>query len=248
MKRPHLLVLGGTREAVSLVQRVVPLWKVTTSFGWSRVRLPGSFHHIGGWGGVEGLCQYLLDRSIEAVIDATHPFSIRISRSVGQACGAVGIPCLRLERARWSRHPDDRWIEVSDFTTAAQSLPPSRRVLLTIGRRELRPFAVRDDLDLIARTFEPDDSFENIVMIRGRRYSDLDWEYHLLKRYKIDWMVTKNSGGEPWKLIAARHLGIPIVMIDRPEPLEDGVKVRGEVEEGLRWLEAVYHRIIGRSR
>ncbi|MET0316574.1 MAG: precorrin-6A/cobalt-precorrin-6A reductase, partial [Rhodococcus fascians] len=40
----------------------------------------------------------------------------------------------------------------------------------------------------------------------------------LMRAHRIDTMVTKNSGGAMTdaKLAAARRLGVPVVMIDRP--------------------------------
>ena len=215
-KKPHALIVAGTREGMTLTDRLVQtnLWTVTVSMAWKRVGVKGALCHVGGWGGVEGLCQYLLDRSVAAVVDATHPFSVRISRSVQQACDWVGVPRLRLERTEWSRVSGDRWIYASNYTTAAESLPSSRRVLLTIGRRFLDPFAVRTDVDVIGRAFEP--SVQTIPMLRAPFFPTPDWEHRFLRRHKIDILVTKNSGGNASKLIAARDLGIPVVMIERP--------------------------------
>ena len=50
------------------------------------------------------------------------------------------------------------------------------------------------------------------------------FETALLRAWQIDALVSKNSGGAATiaKLDAARALGIPIIMIDRP-PVPDGV-------------------------
>ena len=53
----------------------------------------------------------------------------------------------------------------------------------------------------------------------------------------IDALVTKNSGGAATaaKLVAARELGVPVVMVDRP-PCPPGPTV-GEVSGAMAWVE-----------
>ncbi|MBI2360035.1 MAG: precorrin-6A/cobalt-precorrin-6A reductase, partial [Deltaproteobacteria bacterium] len=46
--------------------------------------------------------------------------------------------------------------------------------------------------------------------------------------------VAKNSGGDDAKLAAARRLGIPMVLVERPA-LPDGERA-GTVEEAVAWL------------
>src|SRR5690554_2198364 len=53
---------------------------------------------IGGFGGAEGLRRYLEVESVDAVVDATHPFAARMSMNTVAACEAAGLPMLRLER------------------------------------------------------------------------------------------------------------------------------------------------------
>jgi len=54
----------------------------------------------------------------------------------------------------------------------------------------------------------------------------------------IEWVVVKNAGGQNSrsKLDAARELGLPVVMINRPE-LPDA-HVVGSVDAALKWVRA----------
>ena len=63
----------------------------------------------------------------------------------------------------------------------------------------------------------------------------LDGEMNLMSHYKIDALVTKNSGGQlvTAKLTAARRLGIPVLMINRP-PAPAGPWSRSQ-QEVLTW-------------
>ena len=75
-----------------------------------------------------------------------------------------------------------------------------------------------------------------IVVARGpfRLEDDLD----LLRAHGTELLVTKNAGGTgaEAKILAARTLGIPVIMIDRPE-LPDR-PVRGTVAGIMDWLHA----------
>ena len=65
----------------------------------------------------------------------------------------------------------------------------------------------------------------------------LQSERSLLQEYKIGAIVSKNSGGDATyaKIIAARELGITVVMVQRP-PVPEGEKV-ADVKSVLAWLE-----------
>jgi precorrin-6A/cobalt-precorrin-6A reductase len=65
----------------------------------------------------------------------------------------------------------------------------------------------------------------------------VDDELALLRRHRIDVIVTKDSGGTMTaaKLSAARRLGLPVVMVDRP-PVPDGVPVVPTVADAASWV------------
>jgi precorrin-6A/cobalt-precorrin-6A reductase len=65
----------------------------------------------------------------------------------------------------------------------------------------------------------------------------VDDEVALMQSHDVDVVVTKDSGGgmTAAKLVAARRLGIPVVLVRRP-PLPAGVPVVATVEDALRWL------------
>ena len=59
---------------------------------------------IGGFGGAEGLARYLGARTIDAVVDATHPFAGDLAQRRAAAARA-GVPLLALARPPWRKAP-----------------------------------------------------------------------------------------------------------------------------------------------
>jgi precorrin-6A/cobalt-precorrin-6A reductase len=233
-----VLILGGTAEAAALARGLSGVGVITSLAGRTRspAALPGEVR-VGGFGGADGLAVYLKERGITAVVDATHPFAATISRHAEAACRQRPTARLMLARPAWEMRPGDRWIEVDDMAAAVGAIPEGARVFLTVGRQELAPFAVRTDVWMLARVIDPpDEPLPGITFVKGRGPFDLAAERGLLVEHGITMIVAKNSGGEASypKLIAARELNIPVIMVRRPAP-PPGDSV-GTVEEALEWL------------
>jgi precorrin-6A/cobalt-precorrin-6A reductase len=242
MKR--VLILGGTGDAIALATRAaqIPEIEVITSLA-GRTQNPsnpiGSLR-VGGFGGVTGLIDYLRDRHIQILIDATHPFAAQISWNAATAASTVGIPHLMLVRPVWGGTSGDRWIEVEHHQAAAAALPGlAQRVFLTIGRQELSAFANLEPIWFLMRMIDPPlpgAIAPNGELLLERGPFTLADERSLLKKYAIEAIVSKNSGGAATyaKIIAARELSIPVVMVQRPVvPASAQVTT---VEQALTWL------------
>lgn len=194
---------------------------------------------VGGFGGVDGLINYLHAEKIARVVDATHPFAAQMSAHAIAACTAVSIPLLALERAPWQRQPGDRWIDVADFVVAAEALGEvPRRVFLGIGRTQLAPFAGHPQHFYLVRLVDPPRvplPLQAEVMI-GRGPYDVAGDRAVLTHHRIDIMVTRDAGGDgaSAKIDAARELGLPVIMVRRPFiPVREKVE---SVAEVMRWL------------
>ncbi len=179
--------------------------------------------HRGGFGGVSGLVDYIRQESIDLVVDATHPFAVRMSRNALCACAMTDCPRLVFDRPEWHRRLGDDWILAPDIIDAAritQRIGQPRRVLLTVGSRDWRYFADSPH-DLFVRGIEkPVDLPARARFIDCRPPLSLEDEKDLLVRHKIDLVVSKNSGADQVraKLDAARAVSIKVVMIARPPP------------------------------
>ena len=195
---------------------------------------------IGGFGGAEGLARYLGANRIDALLDATHPFATEISANAAAASSAAGVPWLALLRPPWREAAGDRWVRVADIEAAAQALGAQpRRVFLTIGRKDLAPFLRTPHAYVVRSVDSPpaDDLPAGAIAIAARGPFAVEDEERLLRRHRIDALVTKNSGGTATaaKLAASRRLGIPVVMVDRPPGLGPAVET---VDEAWDWLVA----------
>ncbi|GGR69038.1 precorrin-6A reductase [Streptomyces humidus] len=252
----HVLILGGTAEARRLAEllRAVPDLKVTSSLA-GRVaapRLPPGEVRVGGFGGVEGLTAWLREHAVDAIVDATHPFAGTIGFHAAAAAAAVKVPLLALRRPGWAPVEGDRRHEANSPAEAAALLPAlGRRIFLTTGRMSLAAFAGLDDLWFLVRSVEapepPCPSAMEVLLDRGP--FTLDGERELLRRHRVDVLVTKDSGGEATapKLTAAREAGLPVVVVRRP-PAPAGVPVVPDPQEAARWIGAWLDRIPDRDR
>ncbi|WP_309745015.1 MULTISPECIES: cobalt-precorrin-6A reductase [unclassified Chamaesiphon] len=241
MKR--LAIVGGTGEAMqlaALASDLPGLAVIMTLAG--RTREPKAIAgnvRIGGFGGEAGLVEYLQTEKIDLIIDATHPFASRMSWHVASAATQVGIPRLMLVRPAWTRSLGDDWIEVASVEAAVTAIPAwAERIFVTIGRQQLAPFAGLTRWCLMRSIDPPDPSIPlppgKLLLDRGP--FSLDREREILTEYRIQAIVSKNSGGDATyaKIIAARELGLPVVMVQRP-PAPEGERV-ADVASAIEWL------------
>jgi len=251
MARARILVLGGTGEGFRLAERlaVIPGTDVISSLAGRTPapKVPVGAVRRGGFGGPDGLTVYLTTERIAAVIDATHPFASRMSRNAALACAAADIPIVHVWRPGWSRAAGDDWREVETITDAAAAIPGDAGLtFLTTGKTQLWAFAGHDDVPFLARVVSPIPSRDRerglpaqLSFIYDRGPFDLDAERLLLTERGVKLIVTKNSGGDAAyaKLIAARELAIPVIMVRRPDA-PDGTCV-ADADAALAWLTAL---------
>ena len=240
----RVLILGGSTESSELSRLLAGDHRLETTLSLAGRTLKPRPQPVptrtGGFGGADGLAAWLAQESIEAVVDATHPYADQISSNAVTACGRLALPLATILRPAWQAQPGDNWLTVPNAKAAADALGPQpRRVFLSLGRLELGAFASAPQHHYVARSIEPPDVAlpPDIDLILDRGPFDEQAETALLMREKIDMIVSKNSGGAATypKITATRKLGIPVVMIARP------LKVHGHAvthpAEAVTWLE-----------
>ncbi|MGE3307763.1 MAG: cobalt-precorrin-6A reductase [Rhizobiaceae bacterium] len=241
----RILILGGTGDARALAARFAKSdgFEITLSLaGRTSDPLPHAVPVItGGFGGADGLADYVLQQEIDLLVDATHPFAERMSGNAANAALRTGIPLLALRRPTWGRQEGDRWTPVRDAAEAVAALGTApRRVFLSLGRQEVGPFAAAPQHFYLIRSVEPVDlDVPNArhLLARGP-FAEAD-ERALLIEWRINVVVSKNSGGDATygKIAAARDLGIEVLMLERPNlPLVDAVASVDAAERRIHQL------------
>ncbi len=218
----RVLILGGTGDARRLAEQLVAQGHhVVSSLAGvtSRPTVPAGDVRIGGFGGAQGLADYLSAMRINVLVDATHPFAVQISSNGAEASQASGVPYLRFERPAWQAQEDDRWISVGDTADAVSKLDRGACAFVTIGRKEIGMFAVRQDVRVVARMIEAPggDVPANWHIILARPPFSIEDEMALMRDEQVTVLVSKNAGGPARsKIDAARRLDLPVIMIERP--------------------------------
>jgi precorrin-6A/cobalt-precorrin-6A reductase len=240
-----ILILGGTAEARVLAGALAKRkeFAVTLSLA-GRTSEPAPQPvpvRRGGFGGAEGLARYLRDEGIDILIDATHPYAATISANAAEAARATGVKLIALRRPAWKKVAGDNWIEVETIAGAVDAIGKApRRVFLALGRKELQPFEAAPQHVYLVRSIDPVDpplAVPQASYITARGPFTEAEDRALFERHRIDVIVAKNSGGEATygKIEAARALGLPVIMLQRPA-LPDVPSV-ATVEDALAFID-----------
>ncbi|MFT3986576.1 cobalt-precorrin-6A reductase [Aestuariivirga sp.] len=239
MPAERILILGGTGLARELADRLVAeSYDVETSLAGvtEHPHLPPGRIRRGGFGGVEGLREYLKVQSIRVLIDATHPFAAQMSRHAAEAAGDV--PLLRLELPPWPAGPG--WIIVHSIAEAVVALPPAAIPLVTIGRKEIAAFLTHTKTGVARMIENPDMEFPpGWTLLQARPPFTENDEIALMRQHRITHLVSKNSGGSATqaKITAARALRLPVIMVARPaKPGVPTFATAEEISSSLRRL------------
>lgn len=242
----RILILGGTHEAFQLAERLAATGGVdfiSSLAGRTREpRRPKGEVRTGGFGGADGLARYLRDESVTHVINATHPFAAQISANAVAAAEATGVPLLRLLRPAWTARRDDRWVAARHAAEAAELCRrEGGRIFLTLGSGELDAFSEIRNAHFLVRMVDAPQQvpLSDYRVITARGPFSLQDELRLLAEHHIGLVVAKNSGGEATyaKIEAARRMGLPVVMIERPAiALDPRSPAVAGVEDVIAWV------------
>ncbi|MGN7741281.1 cobalt-precorrin-6A reductase [Pseudomonas sp. 22526] len=234
-----ILLLGGVTEALAIARTLGPE-HIYSLAGIGRV--PADLNcqvRVGGYGGAEGLAQFIREQGIELLLDATHPYAARISQNAATAARLCGIPCWALRRPAWQAQAGDDWREVGDWAELVQVLEPFKRPLFTLGREPLQHLhEIPAEQFWTLRALDQYPGNERCEVIGARGPFLIDSERELFERRRIDVLISKNSGSsatEP-KLEVARERGVPVLILRRPPlpPVDREFHDLGELLQALR--------------
>ena len=217
MKR--ILLLGGVTEALAIARPLGPE-HIYSLAGVGRVPTDLTCQvRVGGYGGFEGLAQFVRDEQISLILDATHPYAAQISHNAAQAARLCGVPCWALRRPAWQPQAGDDWREVGDWAELIDALKPFKRPLFTLGREPLQHLdEIPQEQFWTLRALDVYPGNERCEVIGARGPFLIEDERALFERQQIDVLISKNSGStatEP-KLEVARERGVPVLVLRRP--------------------------------
>ncbi len=177
----------------------------------------------------QSLTEYLASGQVDLVLDATHPFAVRITRIAQGVCEHIRMPYVRYERPDWTPPAGTHFAE--SYSEAAAVLPSlGSRAMLTIGAKQLKHFAsLHGRVTMYARILPSPVSLRQALecgfadenLVRQRPPFTVEQNRELFRRYNVDALVTKASGREGGvveKVTAARELAMNVLMIRRPSP------------------------------
>lgn len=197
----------------------------------------------------DSLRSFLLQGGADLVLDATHPFAVRITEIASTVCAQLQVPYVRYQRPDWQ--PPAETVYTTSYAAAATMLPQlGSRVLLTIGSKQLKYFEpLHDRLTLFARLLPSPASVQQALdagfaaghILALRPPFSQDFNRSILREYQIDVLVTKASGiegGVVEKVMAAHELGLTTLMIRRPQ--QEGLVTVSTVEAALHACQALF--------
>ncbi len=182
------------------------------------------------WGslGRERRHQVLHQNQASLLVDATHPYASRMTLQLQQLSVDLEIPCVRYERTSTLIGDELCGDSIEKVTTLA--LKHGKRILLATGSHQVAEFLRQDrhrQAEWFVRCAPTSESLRELeqagvplsqICAQQGPFS-VEENHRLLERWKIEVLVTKDSGkagGYLEKYQAAKALGIPLIVLQRP--------------------------------
>jgi precorrin-6A/cobalt-precorrin-6A reductase len=239
-----VLLLGGSSQAseIAIQFEGLNIPSIASLAGATRKPKPLAIEtRIGGYGGADGLAQFILNEGITAVLDATHPFAKTITKTAHDVCKKMGVPHAIVQRPEWQVGEGDKWTFIETADQLATLLPEDANVFIGTGRKTLDDYEKISNRKLLVRVIDApnfDFPYPNGHFVIGRPPFSVAHEIETFQREKIDWLIVKNAGGaaSETKLTAARELGVSVALFNRPK-LPERATVFQTVDDAVIWVQ-----------
>tara|TARA_Y100001968_G_C19379267_1_gene729401 strand:+ start:596 stop:1405 length:810 start_codon:yes stop_codon:yes gene_type:complete len=236
----HLWLLTGTGEGHVFAKCLLNEgWKVTVSVVSERASIPYEKLNlenilIGALISEDEIRSVILNERnnqtrFHCVIDLTHPFATQITPTVFKVCKELDQPFIRYER------PIDNISNaflIKKFSELANYNLTNKSILFAIGVRQLHEaiFFAKDlganiyarvlaNPESIKKAFSSSIFIENIAILNPSVSSDGNIERALVRKWNIDGVVCRQSGGKNemmWHRICS-NLDIDLFLLERPD-------------------------------
>ncbi|QFS82783.1 Precorrin-6A reductase [Roseivivax sp. THAF40] len=175
---------------------------------------------------------------LRALVDGAHPFDHATHWQLHRMAEARGLPVVQLRRPGYRRQRGDHWTYLPNIRSAAQLIRADARVFATTGGEDLAALRrLKARLFIRRRAERPGPCpLRGAVYLGGAGPFGIAQEMRLMRRYRIDWLITRDAGGTGSypKLAAARRLGIRVALIARPAAPPG--PIARTAEEAMSWL------------
>ena len=237
--QPHLWLLTGTGEGHVFAKSLLKEgWKITVSVVSDRASIPYEKLNvekilIGALIAEEQIRGLILnsrrdENGFHCVIDLTHPFAVKITRSISKICNELDQPFIRYERA--TDNISNAFL-IEKFSDLENYDLRNKSILLALGARHLQEaFTVVRDLganvyarvlanpESIRKTLSSSIQKTNFAALNPSVSSNGEIEKALLRKWNIAGVICRQSGGENetlWHQICL-SMRINLWLLERP--------------------------------
>lgn len=238
-----ILIFGGTtegRKVVAVCESAAKHFYYSTKTKSQKIEMAYGTHITGGLD-EKDIIDFCKEKTIKLIIDAAHPFAEVLHQNIAQVSSELNIPVVRYERNYPDQENDLLWFE--SYKEAIEHLEKNNidNLLALTGVNtvaKLKPYWQKHNC-----WFRILDRYESRSIIQQENfpieqvlyYQQGEDENLLFEKFKPQAIITKESGesgGFNEKVIAARKLNIPVLVVKRPTLSPDFISVYGE--NGLR--------------
>ena len=230
----NALVFAGTVEGRDITEflssnGIKVTVSVATDYGKTTLREDDNVT-INSIRGVDEMAEEM--RKYDIVVDATHPYDVRKSANIKEACEKSDSRLIRILRPRSSDR--EGLITVPDIASAVEFLKGTEgNVLVTTGSNDLSEFTSIPDYrsrifarvlsipSVVEKCSELGGQGRNLICMEGPFTDELN--YAMMRQVSAKYLVTKDSGavgGFEDKMSAATRADVVPIVIGRP--LEEG--------------------------
>ncbi|MFZ4565679.1 MAG: precorrin-6A/cobalt-precorrin-6A reductase [Prochlorococcaceae cyanobacterium] len=230
-RQRRLWLVAGTGDGPPLACRLLDRgWCLRVSVVGAAAAAAYSPHprlecRVGPLGEGAALAQRLAQWPCRWLIDASHPFAVRISRALDQGCAELGQPLLRLARPVL---PPGSARVMADLQQLPPLLTPGDDLLLAIGQRHLAEALAHSPAGRHATRLLPTPASLAAALALGfpadriallRPGGDGTIERALCRRWQTTAILCRQSGSTAeaaWHGVS-RALGLKLLLLARPD-------------------------------
>ena len=259
--QPHLWLLTGTGEGHVFAKSLLKEgWRITVSVVSDRASIPYEKLNlekilIGALVSEEAIRSVILNARINqsgfhCVVDLTHPFATKITPTIAKVCKELDQPFLRYER------PIDNISNaflIKSFSDLGDYDLKNKSILFALGVRHLQEalfWAKELGANGYARVLANPESIKkilsssipktNFAVLNPSGSSDGKFEKALIRKWSIDGVVCRQSGGRNeilWHQISSR-MGIDLWLLERPSKPQN-IKLVNNYEKLIKRLKSI---------